>query len=69
MVMQINTKTYGIIPKNPTAEVPKIEDIISVGSFKAVGENNLKTPILHIKISNKYGIILKVIEGILVKYF
>jgi hypothetical protein len=48
--MHISTKTYGIIPKNPIDEVPKIVDIIPVGSSRAVGENSLKTPILQNKI-------------------
>lgn len=47
--MHIITNTSGIIPKNPLLVFIKIDVIIEVESFSAVGENNENTPILHIK--------------------
>lgn len=47
--MHIITKTSGIIPKNPLLVAIKIDVIIDVESFNAVGENKEKTPILQIK--------------------
>ncbi len=66
--MHIIMKTYGIIPKNPFEEDDKIEVIIWVLSFNAVGLNMLKTPILHIKNNKIYGTRRHNIEGTLKKY-
>jgi hypothetical protein len=56
-------------PKNPSAEFEIISERICEGSLIADGENTINIPTLQIKISKRYGIILKSIEGILKKYF
>ena len=43
--------------------------IIPVESLIAVGENSMKTPILHIKKSKKNGTNLNIIDGMLDIYF
>lgn len=62
-------KTSGMRPKNPSAEFDIMSESIWEGSFIAEGEKTIKIPTLQIKISNRYGIILNRIEGILKKYF
>ena len=63
------TNISGIIPKNPSAEPLMIVGKIDALSFIAEGENKVKTPILHMRISKTKGINLKSIEGTLKKYF
>ena len=62
-------KTSGIRPKKPSAEFEIMSERIWEGSFIAEGENTINIPTRQIKISNRYGIILNKIEGILKKYF
>ena len=66
-VMRI--KIYGIIPIKPWKELLIIAGRIFVESLIAVGENNMKTPILQIKSKRMNGTILKTIDGTLMKYF
>lgn len=65
----ISTNISGIIPKKPSADA-----LISVGSrwelsFIADGPNTIKIPMRQISIKRMYGIILKIMEGMLKKYF
>lgn len=62
-------KISGIIPMNPVKELVIIAGRILAESLIAVGENSVKTPIRQIKSKRMKGIILKSIDGTLMKYF
>lgn len=68
-VTVIMMNTYGMIPMNPWKELLMIAGNSLVVSLMAVGANSMKTPILQISRSSRYGMILSRIDGILIKYF